>query len=82
MPIPMYVNVCRLIEMFSSFCNIPQTSVSACSVIIPQHYLLMQSPYFAIAYLCLYVYTKELFMGKSMVFQLSSIVLNFFLWES
>ena len=62
--------------MFSSICNILRISVSVCSVITLRHSLLMQLCHFAIAYLCLYPYpyTKKIFMGKSRMFQLSSLV--------
>ena len=68
--------------MFSTICNILRISVSACSVITLRHSLLIQPRHFAIAYLCLYPYTKKLFMGKSRMFQLSSLVLIFPLQNS
>ena len=71
MPLPAYINVWQLIEMFSSILRI---SVSACIVITPQRSLFMQPRHFAIAYLCLYPslypYAKKLLMGKSCVVQL------------
>ena len=62
----LYVNVCQLIEMFSSFLR---KSVSACSVITLRHSLLMQPRHFTITYLCLYPYTKKLFMGNHACFK-------------
>ena len=75
MPLSAYVNVWRLIEMFSSICNILRFSVS---MITLRHSLLMQPRHFAIAYLFLYPYTKKIFMGKSHVFQLSVLWLSSF----
>ena len=69
MPLPAYVNVWRLIEMFSLICNMLQISAGACSVIILWHSLLMQ-PHQAILQSLIY-HVLQLFMGKSRLFQLS-----------
>ena len=69
MPLPAYVNVWRLIEMFSLICNMLQISAGACSMITLRHLLLMQ-PRRAILQSLIY-HILQLFMGKSRLFQLS-----------
>ena len=69
MPLPAYVNVWRLIEMFSLICNMLRISAGTCSVIILWHSLLMQ-PHRAILQSLIY-HILQLFMGKSRLFQLS-----------
>ena len=63
-----YVNVLRLIEMFSLICNMLRISTGACCVIILWHSLLMQ-PRRAILQSLIY-HILQLFMGKSRLFQL------------
>ena len=69
MPLPAYVNVWRLIEIFSLICNMLQISAGACSVIILWHSLLVQ-PRQAILQSLIY-HILQLFMEKSRLFQLS-----------
>ena len=69
MPLPAYVNVWRLIEMFSLICNMLWISAGACSMISLWHLLLMQ-PRWAILQSLIY-HILQLFMGKSRLFQLS-----------
>ena len=69
MPLPAYVNVWHLIEMFSLISNMLRISAGACSMIILWHSLLMQ-PHRAILQSLIY-HILQLLMGKSRLFQLS-----------